>query len=61
MKAENLLALALLALVGMGIYLLRQQRSSQASQTIQNAETWEWIDALGNKRTMIVHRDVHSR
>ena len=58
MKTEHLLLLGLGVLLFM--LLRRQPAALQQGQRVQNAETWEWVDAEGNKRSMTVHRDVQS-
>ena len=31
----------------------------QEDKPFSNAETWDWVDYRGNKRTIGVHREVH--
>ena len=56
MKTEHLLLLGL----GILLFMLLRKQGVAACQRVQNAETWEWVDAEGNKRSMTVHRDVQS-
>lgn len=43
-----------------GLVLLFFLRRPNAT-SVSNEETWEWVDWLGNRRSITVHRDVKAQ